>query len=712
MRGWAIRIAGVRTEWWLATAIFAYFAASLALSLIRAGELETTTWDFGIYQQAIWSTSHGRPFYEAADYETGGFGTFLQVHGAYVLYLVVPVYRLLPYEGTLFVIQSAVVAAAAYPLYRLGGEVTGSARFGLVAAVMYLAWTPTLAGNLYDFHIEAFLPVEIFTFVLLWNRRRIGLGFIVAGIAFATMEITPVLLFFVGVFFLWPSWATFVRAVAFVRRSGVGTTPLRTLVGRARLELRLLPSVALLGLCVAAYYLGLLLRERYLSGLLGVPGFPSANSGYVIGGNFGELGLLAQNLTVDLPSKLIIWGLLLALLGFIPLLAPRALVLAVPWVVFTLLSANPNYVVIGWQYGFVEAAALLVAFVFGLKELAQRLDRPGGAAPTARSPEARAELIAPPARRSRWRADRSVRAGTLAGVGFLVLLAVNLAASPVNPNLHNLGFFGGGYRFSAPDPAGYSDAVELTGLIPPGSVVLASENLFPLVGNDLNAYSLFWQRNDVLILPFDAHHLPRFVLLSEDRTYAVPSWLAATLYNVSDYGVRGVAWSTPVGAVVLFEGQYLGPTSEYGPAPAPGGPILGPALDPQASGRLVGSGDPRFPTVVESLPGATGPVWSVDVGDLRAGDYTLTMGLRAGPQDPTRPPPEQGSALLVNANGFSQSVYFQSYLGYSPLNGSAWVSESISFAVPAPSLGVEIRGYLADPLVQFQISYLTLATVP
>ena len=63
---------------------------------VRALELQTTTWDQGIYMQSLWSTVHGRPFYEAADFETGGFSSFLQVHSAFVLYLLVPIYAALP----------------------------------------------------------------------------------------------------------------------------------------------------------------------------------------------------------------------------------------------------------------------------------------------------------------------------------------------------------------------------------------------------------------------------------------------------------------------------------------------------------------------------------------------------------------------------------------------------------------------------------------
>ena len=238
---------------------------------------------------------------------------------------------------------------------------------------MPFAWAPTLGANLYDFHIEAFLPVEIFAFVWLWNRGRYRAGFLVGALSFATMELTPILLFAIGVFFLWPeikSLRRFAGALGAPRRWASAarsasqwfvSSPSKPSLQRAPPSLR-----------GGVHDLGLFLRQHYLTVLLGVPAFPTVNRGYVIGGSPGELGLLLQNVGSGWPTKVLMWVILLALLGFIPLLAPRALLLSVPWVVFTFLSAKVNYVVIGWQYGFVEGAGLLVAFVFGQNELARR----------------------------------------------------------------------------------------------------------------------------------------------------------------------------------------------------------------------------------------------------------------------------------------------------------------------------------------------------
>lgn len=702
----------VRPGVWLGMAMAVYFAVSLTYSLLRVVELQTTTWDLGIYQQAIWSTSHGRPFYEAADLETGGFGTFLQVHSVYVLYGVVPLYAVWPSETLLLGIQSAVVALAAVPLYLLGREVVGSSWWGLAGAGLYLAWAPTLASNLYDFHIEAFLPLEIFAFVLLWQRGRYGWGFGVALVAFATMELTPVLLFFVGLFYLIPTSGAIRHALRELRETRALPAWLakgaRTFLARSRW----VASAGLLGVCVAAYYLNLLLRERYLAPLLGVPAFPTFNSGYVIGGTFGELGLLGQNLADGFLVKVLAWGLLLALLGFVPLLAPRALVLAVPWLAFTFFSANPNYVTLGFQYGFIEAAALLVAFVFGMPALAGRLrPRPaplGDADPPSEAPSGSGGPGSPirpaPARPRPW--------GSVLAIAFAVLLAVNVAASPLDPWLQRSDGLGSAYGVSLAVPAGFATVQMLAGLVPPQASVLASDNLFPLVANSVHAYSFFWQANDRLYLPFNATQLPQFVFLSQDRTDAVPAWLTADLYNSSDYGLRGISWSTAVGPVLLFESGFHGAPAQYSVPSRATQEYTGAGLDPQAAGRLVQTGDPQYPVAVESVPEVSGPIWSAPYGNLPVGNYTVTLGLSAHAASPGGPPAPGTSTLFVNSNAFGQPVWFQGFLNFSTLAQPTWVAVTFSVVVTQPAIEVEVRGYLSDPAATVELAYLEISPTP
>lgn len=291
---------------------------------------------------------------------------------------------------------------------------------------------------------------------------------------------------------------------------------------------------------------------------------------------------------------------------------------------------------------------------------------------------------------------------------FVLLVSVNLAFTPLVLYVPNLGTLGAGYRVATVAPPGYAAAVALAGLVPPGAPVIASDNLFPLVANDENAYSFFWTQNPDLILPFNSTHLPRFVFLSESRTIAIPAWLAQDLYNTSEYGLRGIAWSTAAGAVLLFETGFQGATAAYGSPPSLPLQVTGSGLDPQSGGILIRSGDPNFPIVVASLATAAGPIWSAPYVDLSPGNYSITMGLRAHAMDPNRPPAAGAPVLFVNSDGFAQLTWFQASFAFGTLNRSIWVPVSFSISLLAPTLGVEVRGYLVSPAAVVEIGYLTI----
>lgn len=543
---------GLPTGLWLAVAVGCYVLVSFALSWVRLLELATSTWDLGIYQQALWSTAHGRAFYEAPDLESGGFGSLLQVHSVFALYLLVPLYASMPTPLTLFAVQSLVVGAAAVPLYLLTRDLTGSGRWGLVAGASYLVYFPVLSANLFDFHAEAFLPLELFAFVWCWFRGRYVAGSVVALAAFLTMELAPVLVFFAALFFVLPDGPQARRALASLRTALRQRRPLSWLRGAAARFVAsrraMATSAILIGSVIA--YLGLLyLREDFLGPWLGVGAFPSAPTGYVIGATPTGLGLSGANFTAFLPQKLLGWALAFALLAFVPFLAPRALVLSVPWAVFSLFTGNPNYVTIGNQYGFIVASGTMVAFAFGLPVLRRALP----ARPSASSSLGRA----------RGNRRRSYRAAGLLGA-VAVVLVLNVVASPINPLLDNIGI-GSGYAITLDIPGGFAAAQSVARLVPAGAVVLASADLFPLVANDLNAYSLPVGPDPGLRLPFNATERPTYVFLSSGQAWIAPGWVNTTIEDPRDYGVLGIAEGTPAGTLELYESGYAGSASRFGP---------------------------------------------------------------------------------------------------------------------------------------------------
>lgn len=658
-----------------------------AVSWLRVLELTAATWDLGIYQQGLWSAAHGGPFYESPDWETGGFGSFLQVHSAFVLYLVAPLYAAVPSPATLFAVQASVVALAALPLYGLVRDLGGSSRRALVAAALYLTSALTLGSTLYDFHIEAFLPVETLTLVFLWNRGWYGRAAIVAGLGYVTMEAAPLLAASVALFFL-------VGAVVEGpdRGPAVPAGKIAWLLGRLK-ERRALAAASLLVGSIAVYYVLLAARLHLLGDLGGFPAFPVHENGYVIGGTPTALGLSFAGLAAGFYQKLVYWITVFALVLFLPFRAPRSLLMVLPWMIFTFLSADTNYAELGFQYGFLVTSGLFPAVAWGLVRLARPVVPFERASPAVGRP-----------RRAAW-----VRA--IPAVVVVVVISANLLASPLDP-LAQGGGPGSAYYLSYQVPAGYGDAARLAGLVPHGAPVLASDVLFPLVANNLHAYSLFWGTNPYLVLPFNASDPPDYAFVAESRLAAVPYWLGFELYHPNVFGLRGLAWSTPAGAVFLFERGYSGPALELGPAPAQSLSVSPPALAIGPAGWLIDVPGTPAGTIIATLPYASGELWSSPGWNLPPGQYRFTFWVKTWPTDPAAPPAASTPVLEVDANPFAAGGGVAETFTFGELAHDVFAPVTLTINLTAPVMYVVVRGFASTYAASVGISELTMDVVP
>ncbi len=675
---------------WLLLAVVLYLAVAFALSWLRAIEFQTTTWDQGLYQQALWTTAHGRPLYETADVETGGYGSLLEVHSVFLLYLVAPLYGALPYEATLLGLQAVVVAAAAIPLFYLARDVTGSARLGLLAGVAYLCWTPTLSSNLYDFHPEAFLPLEIFSLVLCWNRGRYAAGFAVALVAFLTFEFAPLVAFCVGLAALLPragSLGAIRDAFAGGARRGF------TALVRSWRDVRVRASAVLMAASGAAYGILLWVRVSLLPALVPHAAPTSGVSGYVIGATPAALGLSLPNFGFGFEPKVAYWLLILGLLAFVPLLAPRALVLSMPWLVFTFFSANLNYVTLGFQYGFIAGSTVLVAFVFGLPRARRIVDA------------LRERREAAPSRPPRARSRPEGWAAVLAAI--TVLLAVNVALTPVNPAMSNAGL-GSAYRLSLTPPPGSGDVDALAALVPASATVVASDDLFPLVANDPNAYSFLWDPDPQLYLPFSFSDPPAYVLVAEDRTDAVLGWLSSALYDPSVYGVRAVVWSSSIGTVLLFEAGYHGSAEVLGPSPSGGGTYFGGSLAAGPVGVVARDAGSADASVVENDPGAIGTVWYGPGLGLPAGNYTITVSVRVEGIPGFPAPNATAPAVWIGALAWAEPTFYGWSAPFGALDGPDFSTVEFDVYLPSPTIEFDLQGVVLDSSVEVILNYIAV----
>jgi uncharacterized membrane protein len=685
--------------------VTAFFAVSLYGGIVAYDNLAIVTahaYDLAIFQQAFSSTAQGFhiPFYESTDCVAKFRCSFLIVHPSLVLYPLVPLYFLVPSAFTLFAIRSLIVGAAAVPLYFLARRVTGSTGRGLFAAGLYLLWAPTLGGDLFSFHVESFLPVEFFALVALWEARRYRLAMVVAVVAFVTLEIAPIFTFLIAVFFLLPFVPSVLRTARAAGRSAPGAlarsrawiASLGTSLRAALHHPQARPAFLLAGISLAGYFVLTLFMNVFGAGLLGLPpplepggvsdlAFNNS-SGPVYTSVWGALTSSAFLQTIEF------WIILYALLGFIPLLAPRALVIGVPWIALTLLSADHRFSGIGSQYTMVAAVPLFIGLAYGLVRvpLGQR-DRPDlaptpgtGAAPPGDSAAVRRARMPKGRRTGLW----------MALVGAVVL--ANLLLSPMVPLIPaTLGtlpppFFPDYFEPSLTVEPGIQWLNELVGEIPSRSTVGVANNLFPYVADDIAAYRL--TSSSLADLPFNYSGGPEYVLATDSTATQGGSNLTTALGNLTDYGLRGYVELTPVGPIVLFERGFTGFPELFGPTVAPKAFTFEPGhgLNVGRSGVEVNFPGAPGGVAIESnlVRNLAGLVSNATIGFLPPGNYTLDVSVELSRLNASAENHSLGAELRVV--GIGTPLLNVSLTGLN-LTYSTWTNVTFPVTVRTVSVG-------------------------
>lgn len=719
---------GVPTEDLIALALI---VAGFTIALTYLGQLRfenffTSNWDLGINQQMLWTTSHGRLLYETGDAEFYGLDSILLIHSTYLAFVFVPLYASAPTPETLFALQAAAFVASVIPFYLLARSVIRSRILIFITIGLYLTCFGVLSALFFDFHWEAFIPLEFLSFYYLVQRRRYAWSALAATFGIVTLEVFPFLVGAVALLKL------------FERYREIPPARWRLLRDRqARLQFWILGAMA------GAYLALRLIQYLVLPLVVAAPG-RSAQVSTGITNPLFQLGFTSSTLN----ASVIYWVLLLAALGFLPLLSARHLILALPWF-FDSVFLNPAFSsAFGDQYALVALTGLLVAFLYGVGRLERSVShrRHGWALPAIvglsgiafvglagessrmllagtvpfglliliclpvavlvvweilpilrRSRSSGTGIAVPPSTPGRSQGRQVAWVGTL----LAIFVAFNFVMSPLNPvNFEATPF--PGYAFHAqPNPLAGQMSF-LTKYIPPNAVVLASDDLFPYVANNPNAWAVPWfpvvPGSPPLHFPFSSSNLPRYVLVDVAGWDFLPTSMIPPLWNSSVYGlVAYIVYESAPGTVYLFELGYQGPPAMRSVGAIPQTYFFsGTNLAVGPSGHLAGSATGRFGVVIESqnVSPATGPETNMWYGPYRtflAGSYSLDLNLSGG-LNPGGSASRPILHLEVGPNYLSSVYERQVYL--SDLHGSGWTDIRMSFSLAAPYPLVELRGYL------------------
>jgi len=311
--------------------------------LLRFYTFRTNAFDLGLFNQAFSTALKGKLFYETPDQYIIPSGSFLGTHFSLLMFLILPIYALFPFPQTLLILQTAVIALGAVPIYLVARGVLGRGRLPLVIAGLYLINPATLNMNLFDFHLEAFLPFFLGMFFYSYVSKRWKLYGVFLALSLITIDFAAIL----------------ILAICLAQAIGSNSTkatywwPLQLGLNKQR-KVILATTVVL---SIGVFYLTL-----YFSG---VASGTSTSVQQMVGG-FVRSGSTVANY----PLLTEFWLLAFISVMCLPLFAPGKLVMVAPWFLVTLLGGSLLTYSFGYQYaGAFVIPFLILGSIYGICKL-------------------------------------------------------------------------------------------------------------------------------------------------------------------------------------------------------------------------------------------------------------------------------------------------------------------------------------------------------
>ncbi len=744
--------------------LIAFSVIATLLSYLRFANFYDTNWDLGINMQMLWSTLHGKILYESGDFSTVGTKSFLLVHSTYIALLVSLIYAALPYSTTLFTLQSISIAVSGLFVFLLSFHETGKRYISLLVLFSYLSSFIVISSLLYDYHWEAMIPAETLALFYLWDKGKYRLSALPFILGCCTLEVFPFLAAGLALYFLsrdveWKSYRTFFKRLAAkrVRMSlilmlcsvfayGVIRLMQYYVLPRAFNQPNVYPSsytagsfIFLLGvfhpdlnvealtywiLIYASFAFIPFLHPRHL--LMQLPWFlatitllPVANTG--VGGFGVQYPLIAlpaigiglsrgisilqpnsqqKHATIKAPSSENAWlhyhvfPYFSSVATFLILIYYIALDILLVVVIYPLQILS-NTGRLRNLYVFLMSAPLISLFVYGVflffsdlchRQLSKRC--------LFRSSNSYIDIDS----RTKDCRNRVLFTGIV-----LALLLFNIFMSPVNP---------GNMVKSAPTNGGYSFSLGLSNLsvfvykalqlVPPGSTIVASDNLFPFVANNLNSYSLPYSTNMVIHLPFNSSNLPDYLLVDTSMMFG-PSYIVDNMFNATIYGIRSFIYAPSYpGSIYLFQKGYFGPTVDYRLGLFQNTFYIKPTelfTLPNGVGHILPSKSGKFVNVISTenhtvLTNTSNTIWYGPYMTFPAGNYSVTFSLMSGSfgynLDPRVPLIYIDSSSIVG----SSPLLISKTLFASQLSRVEWTNVTCNITLSKPFPFLEFRGYL------------------
>jgi len=607
--------------------VFLYCIALSAITIWKEHTFLTSGFDLGIFNQAFWNTLFKHNiFYETGDLSFNPAGSFFGVHFSPILFLLLPLYGLYPAPESLLVMQTVVLAIGAFPVYWMSRDKLRK-KVALAIAAAYLINPLLLFINLNDFHLEAFTST-FFLFALFFLHKEDWPKFTVfLVLALITLEFAPIL----GV-------AIAVYSFILLSKNSFADP------GKARKYI--LITIALSALVFVLAYVTKALFNPTTSPL------PSPFHNVLA----DPIGVL----TTDYQAKILYIVGIFAPFGFLPLLAPRALIMVIPWLATSLMSTYLGYYSVYYQYQGFVLPFLFFALIIGLQQLKLQSFK-----------KILSMLIIPT----------------------LLFSALFLTASNVPWN----------YRLTVANDSTAS-ANSIIQLIPPDASILTQNDLFPHVSGRTEGYMYLPQNSNISVdYVLGNVNSEWYTWTQSDFFGARDSPSAFTEANLNN-GTFGVYASS--GTVFLLKRGYEGSPVLFEPFT---GKYNLQNLKLNSGSVITDSSSKSKSVLFYNQTQSTGNFWYGPYANLPMGIYKVTYSIKIN-NSTNLEPSDQLLKVYITSGGGKILLSEKHVLCTQAIAFGEWFNVTLSFGLTVPTTGVEFKADVTG-LCNISLDYIDIKQV-
>jgi len=509
----------------LYTLVFSYY------TVLKHYTFQSFAWDLGIFVQALYSTIyHGRLFYYTIENYVNPSGSFFAIHFSPILLILIPFYATYPKPETLLVVQTAILALGAIPLYMIAREILKDKKLSIIPPLIYLLYPALHGANWFDFHTEVFIPFSIFSMFYFYLKKRFICYFVFLFLTLSIGEYAPLIVLSLILNIL------IIKIYHYFRERHISSDSSILKIGKDMILLMVTMVVSLVW-----FFLALHIKELF-------PLDPNFKEFLLATKNWEILGIdKSSNPFFSVPSHIIMNPmdackavffdyhikflyiiLLFGPLLFLPLKS-KYILSALTILIFFITSNFRPYYMIGSQYPLIPLPLLFIAFVDALQSNSFR--------------------------------DAKVM--------ILVALIFSISTSPISPLARSFVKEGPWLWYPAMDLS-VNDRVtalhELLQLIPENASVLTQNYIFPHIANRLDAYVIpqsigwgpwYYDPSNTQKYLLQLINRSDYILLELPLSSPEEKYVFSELTKSNRYGIYAISTAEEKEAV-LFKRDFIG----------------------------------------------------------------------------------------------------------------------------------------------------------